>query len=1048
LSATPLRSEGSKHRLQAGGTLNPRRHLYIERPDDQTLLKLLSEGQYVNVLTSRQMGKSSLMVRTAQALTDQGVRCAIVDLAAELGTPENAATYFLGILSKIVRDLKVELDLKAWWAERPEDTANQRLMRFFREVVSEQVQGPVVCFLDEIDSTLNPKLIWTDDLFTALRGMHNERALVPAYEGIAFCLIGVVAPDELIKDRRTTPYNIGRTLELKDFHLAHDDLSPVAAALAQDGARGRALVERVLYWTGGHPYLTIRLCVSLRDIGAETPEDVDRRVEDSFRSLERLSNDVHFQQVLRFLETRLTDGLATFALYERVLNGARERDQTTLAHTQLKLSGLVKRDDEGCLAVRNRIYERLFDHRWVESTKPKRTVQAYRRWAIAASIAFVILAAAATGTITYLESQLSERERLAGLGVTVTSASGGAQINFPNNTSQALLEETAPLLKAVGPVTVLSLSGTEVTDLSPLASLTSLQLLDLSGTGAADLAPLASLTNLRYLALRGTRVVDVMPLADLTSLRALDLRDTQVADVSPLSLGGLQLLGPSVDAPDMDPTPLWGREFAFDLIAMLDVRAARPDPDTDDFIIEPAGEGEIGQYGAAIIVGRADRHVYLATAEHVAFPSHLPPTRVDVRFNFFPERRFPAEALRRDEELDLAVLRVAETPELAQALDRVDFARVRPPELLLPDDKLRTIGNPEGNAWYSPPFELDLFDSLDGPELRFHTRLLLTGHSGGGLFTEDWYLVGMVRTERQPFGKALRIDQALSQLGKWGYPVALSMPLPPEAPRIVQDCPDCPELIEVPPGEFMMGADPQERDQSGNERPRHAVKIGAPLLVGRYEVTHEQFATFVGATGYAPGLGCEIWTSNDRSWRWDRDKDWRDPGYPVEDPMRPVVCTSWDDAAAYLAWLSRITGQRYRLPSEAEWEYAARAWTQTSYWWGDHLPPGRAACDGCGSPWDLSRAAPVGRFPANPFGLYDVHGNVWEWVQDCWHDTYLGAPADGRAWNEDVFGDCERRMMRGGSSISQPETLRAANRLEEKSSHRKSDVSFRVAREP
>jgi formylglycine-generating enzyme required for sulfatase activity len=497
------------------------------------------------------------------------------------------------------------------------------------------------------------------------------------------------------------------------------------------------------------------------------------------------------------------------------------------------------------------------------------------------------------------------------------------------------------------------------------------------------------------------------------------------------------------------------RQRAFDLIAMVDVRAPRPAADPHGLIVEPeageaaSNENQIGQYGAGIIVGRSDAHVYLATAEHVAFPNHEVPTQVEVRFHFFPERRFVAEALaRRDPQLDLAVLRVEETAELRQSLEGLDFERARPPTILLPDDKLRTLGNPEGNAWYATPFELDLFDSLDGPALRFHTRLLMTGHSGGGLFTEDWYLVGMLQTEKQPFGKALRIDRAIEQIEAWGYPVALNMPpSPPGPPRVVQDCPKCPELVEVPAGELVMGVDPQESDQSGNETPRHTVRIAEPLLVGRYEVTWAQFEAFVQATEYAPGAGCKIWTPNERSWQTDRDKSWRDPGYPVEDPNRPVVCVNWDDAVAYTGWLSRATGRRYRLLSEAEWEYAARAWTQTRYWWGDHLPPNRAACDGCSSPWDLGRPAPVGRFPPNPFGLYDLHGNVWEWVQDCWHWNYEGAPADGSAWEQAQGGDCGKRVRRGGSSVTQPETLRAANRLQDDASHRQSDIGFRVARE-
>jgi hypothetical protein len=370
MNARPLSAESQQPlRLQVGGTLNPRQHLYIKRPDDEILLELLSAKQYVNILTSRQMGKSSLMVRTAETLMQRGVHCAIVDLAAELGTPPDANAYFLGLLSKIARDLRIEVDLQAWWAEHPEETVNQRLMRFFRDVVLKQVPEPVVCFFDEIDSTLNPKLGWTDDLFTALRGMYNQRPLVPAYQRLTFCLIGVAWPNELIKDRRTTPYNVGRTLELGDFELGRDDLAPLTSALGKSPEHGRRLIERVLHWTGGHPYLTNRLCSSLVEVEADKPEEVDRHVDDAFQNLDRVSGDVHFQQVLRFLETRLADGLATFKLYEKILKGEPERDQPTLAHTELKLSGLVKRDRQGCLIVRNPIYAHLFDTGWLDNLK-------------------------------------------------------------------------------------------------------------------------------------------------------------------------------------------------------------------------------------------------------------------------------------------------------------------------------------------------------------------------------------------------------------------------------------------------------------------------------------------------------------------------------------------------------------------------------------------------------------------------------------------------------------------------------------------------------
>ena len=128
---------------------------------------------------------------------------------------------------------------------------------------------------------------------------------------------------------------------------------------------------------------------------------------------------------------------------------------------------------------------------------------------------------------------------------------------------------------------------------------------------------------------------------------------------------------------------------------------------------------------------------------------------------------------------------------------------------------------------------------------------------------------------------------------------------------------------------------------------------------------------------------------------------------------QPVINVTWDDAKRYVAWLSRMTGKPYRLLTEAEWEYAARAGTQTAYSWGDEIGKGNANCDGCGSQWDNKQTAPVGSFAANAFGLYDMHGNVWEWVEDCFHDNYEGAPDDGSAWTAD--GDCNSRVLRGGS---------------------------------
>lgn len=195
-----------------------------------------------------------------------------------------------------------------------------------------------------------------------------------------------------------------------------------------------------------------------------------------------------------------------------------------------------------------------------------------------------------------------------------------------------------------------------------------------------------------------------------------------------------------------------------------------------------------------------------------------------------------------------------------------------------------------------------------------------------------------------------------------------------------------PEMVEIPAGSFLMGSKETGWDHS-DEGPQRLVTIGA-FRIGKYEVTFEQYDAFVQATARRP--------PDDHGWG--------------RGPM-PVVDVSWDDAQAYAEWLSLMIGERYRLPTEAEWEYAARAGTDSHYWWGDEVGEGRANCETCGSRWDNEQTAPVGSFEANPFGLYDTAGNVHEWVQDC-YGRYMDAPDDGSARERP---DCRDRLLRGGS---------------------------------
>jgi formylglycine-generating enzyme required for sulfatase activity/uncharacterized protein with WD repeat len=250
-----------------------------------------------------------------------------------------------------------------------------------------------------------------------------------------------------------------------------------------------------------------------------------------------------------------------------------------------------------------------------------------------------------------------------------------------------------------------------------------------------------------------------------------------------------------------------------------------------------------------------------------------------------------------------------------------------------------------------------------------------------------------------------------------------------------------PEMIWIPAGQFRMGnVQGGDRDRD-DEEPVHNVSIQR-FAIGRNEVTVGEFRQFIKATKYQTqaetGDGCKVYKEG--SWKKEKDANWRNPEFHQED-NQPVVCVSWNDAVAYVAWLSKETNKPYRLPSEAQWEYSARAGTETRYWWGNQIGVNWANCKNCGSQWDDKQTAPVGSFLPNPFGIYDTVGNLWEWVADSYHESYQGAPTDGSVWE----GEGNRRVFRGGSFGNGPYVCRAAYRFGYSSDDRDDVLGFRVA---
>ena len=372
-------------------------------------------------------------------------------------------------------------------------------------------------------------------------------------------------------------------------------------------------------------------------------------------------------------------------------------------------------------------------------------------------------------------------------------------------------------------------------------------------------------------------------------------------------------------------------------------------------------------------------------------------------------------------------------------------------------DKVYLVAAPSPDASQPPTFRPAAIDP-DAAERAEWALLEVTGTAPAF----QGYLDGV----RSGKWRGLFVKEAAAALKRL---IPASPPAPPPVAErrpgdSFRDCPDCPEMVVIPAGNFDMGSPASEIGRDADEGPVHRVRVQS-FALARTEVTLGEFRAFVRDTGYRTDAeknagnaqGCYAWEAADGKWDWRAGRYWEQPGFEQVE-RQPVACISWNDAQSYVKWLAGKTGQTYRLPSEAEWEYAARAGSTTARPWGDDAD---RAC-GHANVADQTKSpnghgfntkhecqdghwftAPVASYRPNGFGLYDMIGNVWEWTEDCYHDNYSGAPTDGSAW---TGGSCEKRVLRGGSWGDEPGNARSAKRSGNSPAFRFVDSGFRLAR--
>jgi hypothetical protein len=374
-----------------GGTLRPDAPSYVERKADRELCEGLLHGEFCYVLTSRQMGKSSLMVRTVRRLRQEGVVVAVLDLTA-IGQNLTLEQWYDGLLSRLGQQLDLEDEILAFTSAHPELGPLQRWMMALEEVVLRRVAGKVVIFVDEIDIVRSLPFS-TDEFFAGIRECHNRRSRESGFNRLAFGLLGVATPTDLIRDTRMTPFNIGRRIELNDFSAS--EAAPLARGLGADESNTQELLKRILYWTGGHPYLTQRLCRAVAEAvyqpaveSSSTPpappvlptqRTVDQLADKLFLTRQARDRDDNLIFVRERLLRSEVDVAGLLLVYRKIHGGQLvPDDDTNSLISVLRLSGIT-RGINGYLQVRNRIYWQVFDLNWIQTNMPEAEVRRQRR---------------------------------------------------------------------------------------------------------------------------------------------------------------------------------------------------------------------------------------------------------------------------------------------------------------------------------------------------------------------------------------------------------------------------------------------------------------------------------------------------------------------------------------------------------------------------------------------------------------------------------------------------------------------------------------------
>ena len=905
--------------FQTDGTLKADAPSYIDRLADRELYECVLAGSYAYVLTPRQMGKSSLMTRTAAKLRAEGIHVAVLDLTGIGGDVRSmtADQWYFGLANKMLSQLNISYALVAWWQEQILLPPLNRLMNFFQDVLLNQLEGNIVVFVDEIDTTIN--LPFSDDFFAAIRACFNARANQAVFDRICFVLLGVASPADLIRDPTRTPFNIGKRIDLTDFDV--NEARHFMRGLHENPDDAERLLKRILYWTGGHPYLTQKLCdLAQSNAANETPETrVDSIVKTEFLGLGQRTKEGN----LKLIDDRIvkTEEHKTELLkvYAKVRKGKRVQDQPQSSiYSTIKLSGLVKTDQLGRLRVRNEIYKQVFDARWINQLTPS-------RWPQRVAVASVVIPAVLFSW--WIGSQQ----------LTLTSAKGillaWLGVAYPE---PEMVEITAGSF----------LMGSPASE---------------KGRGVDEIQQQVSIKQNFYMGAHEVTFDEYDVFAFLIKL------DGGCAD-------GHEVIHPSDNG--------WGRgKLPVINVSWQDAQCYA------EWLVKKTGKNyrlpTEAEWEYAARAGTSTAYSWGDEASHD-------------NANYGTEECCDGLVSGKDKWLYTSP--VGSFP--ANAFGLYDMA---------------------GNVWeWTCSDYVKIYDSNEqGCHSNNDTGSAVRSLRGGSLDNNS----SAIRSAgRYRFVATNRRYVLGFRLALGSPPVKAPPPLPCIDTKAVPSSPTSTmpaiAMAAIKSGCFLMGS-PETEPERVKDAKQHQICV-KNFEIAKYEVTQALWQAVMG----------------------------NNPSYCKGDKL-PVESVSWNEAQEFIRKLNQLTGEKYRLPSEAEWEYAARAGTTTTFYTGNCINTHQANFDGnynynnCGKGASKNQTVAIGSYQPNPWGLYDMAGNVWEWTCSEYAEIYEGSEMECKS-NSNTSSMI---VMRGGSWSWDSRFVRSADRHKLDADYHDIDVGFRLARD-